>query len=535
MFSPLAVVNNFAPVFDPTLPTMVAISHRERLGSIILTLKATDRDVHPLAQAFKFYFVPLMAQYADMYKDGSEFFRLTSHTGEIALRTLPSDGGHYLLTIVAIDRGDEPRSSTPFRLAVVFKRLANDDVVELNVVEGSPSGTFIGWVHCSNLDEGRTDRITSGDNIWPLSLAPDGRVTLNGTVDHETTPLYTFSIECTGADGTAVSASVFVYVDDINDHSPTILYSGRAIEVTENNMVNATIGQVEFSDADSGDNGRVDVIATPADVPVRVTPSGQMQLTKVLSYEDRNSYTFTLVAQDRGTPARSATTQQITLTVLNANKPPRFGAPAYAVHLPGDATTTGVPLLLLSIIDDDSGDDGTLVDLSLDIPWLTADLNTRQITLSRIPQVGSSDVTPYLAARVADGASSVTYLRGTLTATDGSGLKASVPLFIVLFPRESLITLEVSTSISPDDFEDTATTVTRVFSELLKQRTIRSGGEDYRFAVLYTRRSPRNGNRSVIVCSVLTMCHVRLHRFHPYYMCTDAPVVCDCPCFKKRN
>ena len=104
MLSSLAVVNNFAPVFDPTLPTMVAISHCERLGSIILTLKATDRDVHPLAQTFKFYLVPLMAQYADMYKDGSEFFRLTSHTGELALRTLPSDGGHYLLTIVYSDR-----------------------------------------------------------------------------------------------------------------------------------------------------------------------------------------------------------------------------------------------------------------------------------------------------------------------------------------------------------------------------------------------------------------------------------------------
>ena len=294
---------------------MVTISHREQLGNVILTLKATDRDVHPLAQAFRFYYVPLMAQYADMYRDGSDFFSLTPDTGELALRTLPSDSGRYLLTVVAIDRGDEPRSSMPFRLAVVFERQESDGIVELNVVEGSTSGTLVGSVYCSDLDKGQTATITTIDNIWPLSLAPDGQVTIIGTVDRETTPQYTFDIDCMGANGTTVSATVFVYVEDINDHSPTIVYSGGAIEVTENNMVNAVIGQVEFSDADSGDNGHVDIFVRPADGPVHVTPSGQMQLTEVLSYENKSSYTFVLVAQDRGTPARSASTQEITLNV----------------------------------------------------------------------------------------------------------------------------------------------------------------------------------------------------------------------------
>ena len=480
---------------------MVTISHRLQLGSIVLTLEATDRDVHPLAQSVRFYFVPLMAQYANMYKDGSEFFNLTSDTGDLALRTLPSEDAHYLLTVVATDRADAPRSSTPFRLAVVFERPESGEVIELNIVEGSGSGSFVGWVMCGSLGEGQTENITTMDNIWPLSLSTDGQVTVIGTVDHETAPLYAFDIKCT-REGTVASASVLVYVGDINDNSPVIMYSGTVIEVSENNMVDATIGQVELSDADSGDNGRVDVTVRPADTPVRVTPSGQMQLTKVLSYEDQNSYTFTLVAQDRGTPSHSATTQEITLNVLNANKPPRFGAPAYAVHLPGNATVTGVPLVKFSITDDDSGVDGTIVELAVDIPWLMADLNMQQITLSYIPQIGSDDVTPYLTASVDNGDSSVTYLRGTLTATDGSGLKASAPLFIVLFPREALITVEVSTSISPDDFDDTASTITRVFSESLNQRTIRSDGEDYRFAVLYTRRSPSRENRSVSVCSM---------------------------------
>ena len=381
---------------------------------------------------------------------------------------------------------------------MVFERPESDDVVELNVVEGSTSGTLVGSVYCSDLDEGQTATITTIDNIEPLSLSPDGRVTVVGTVDRETAPLYTFNVDCMGVDGTTASATVLVYVEDINDHSPTIVYSGGTMEVTENNLVNAVIGQVEFSDADSGDNGRVDIFARPTDVPVRVTPSGQMQLTEVLSYEDKSSYTFVLLAQDRGTPARSVSTQEITLNVLNTNKPPRFGALGYAVHLPVDNATTGVPLLQLSIVDDDSGDDGTLADLSVNIPWLTADLSTQQITLSRIPLVGSSDVTPFLIAGVADRDSPVTYLRGTLTVTDGSGLKASVPLFIVLFPGEALIALEVSTSINPADFGDTASTVARVFSESLKQRTIGSEDEDYRFATLYTRRSPGNGNRSVL-------------------------------------
>ena len=474
---------------------MVTVSYRLPLGSLVLTLDASDMDIHPLAGAVRFLSVPLTAQSAALYEDGSEFFNLTSETGELGLRTLPSDGGRYLLTIVATDRADEPRSSTPFMLVVVFERPESGEVIELNIVEGSGSGSFVGWVMCGSLGEGQTENITTMDNIWPLSLLTDGQVTVIGTVDHETAPLYAFDIECT-REGTVASASVLVYVGDINDNSPVIMYSGTMIEVSENNMVDATIGQVEFSDADSGDNGRVDVTVRPADTPVRVTPSGQMQLTKVLSFEDQSSYTFTLVAQDRGTPSRLATTPEITLNVLNANKPPRFGAPAYAVHLPGNATVTGVPLVKFSITDDDSGVDGTIVDLTVNIPWLIADLNTQQITLSRIPQVGSNDVTPYITAGdIVNGDSSVTYLRGTLTATDGSGLKASVPLFIVFFPREALITVEVSTSISPDDFTDTASAITRVFSESLNQRTIRSDAEDYRFAVLYTRRSPSGVNR----------------------------------------
>jgi len=233
-----------------------------------------------------------------------------------------------------------------------------------------------------------------------------------------------------------------------------------------------------------------------------------------------------LVAQDRGAPAHSASTQEITLNVLNTNKPPRFGAPGYAVHLPaGNASTTGVPLLQLSIVDDDSGDDGTLADLSVNIPWLTADLSTQQITLSRIPLAGSSDVTPFLVAGVADSDSPVTYLRGTLTATDGSGLKASVPLFIVLFPGEALIALEVSTSISPADFGDTASTVARVFSESLKQRTIGSEDEDYRFATLYTRRSSGNENRSVLA----SLCDIQYHRMLHVcqYMHANDSKICD--------
>ena len=472
---------------------MVMVSYRLPLGSLVLTLDASDMDVHPLAGAVRFLSVPITAQSAALYEDGSEFFNLTSETGELGLRTLPSDGGRYLLTIVATDRADEPRSSTPFMLVVVFERPDNADVIELNIMEGSTSGTSVGLALCRNLGEDQT--VITGDSIDPLRLTSNGEVTLTGTVDYEIIPLYTFDIECT-RQGTIQSASVFVYVGDINDNSPVIMYSGAVIEVTENNMVDATIGQVEFSDADSGDNGRVDVTVRPTDTPVRVTPSGQMQLTKVLSHEDQSSYTFTLVAQDRGTPSRTATTQEITLNVLNTNKPPRFGAPAYAVHLPGNATVTGAPLVKFSITDDDSGVDGTIVELTVDIPWLIADLNTQQITLSSIPQVESNDVNPYVTASDTVNVDiSVTYLRGTLAATDGSGLKASVPLFIVLFPGEALITVEVSTSISPNDFADTASAITRVFSESLNQRTIRSDAEDYRFAVLYTRRSPRRENR----------------------------------------
>ena len=54
------------------------------------------------------------------------------------------------------------------------------DVVELNVVEGFYLRDTCRLGLLYDLDEGQTATITTIDNIEPLSLAPDGRVTVVG-------------------------------------------------------------------------------------------------------------------------------------------------------------------------------------------------------------------------------------------------------------------------------------------------------------------------------------------------------------------
>ena len=100
--------------------------------------------------------------------------------------------------------------------------------------------------------------------------------------------------------------SLTVNILDENDNTPVFSPSNYAADVPENTTVGATIGEFNVSDADTGRNGQFDV--TIIEVSAREMfeykkNTGDLILRKNLDFEKKESYSFTIVAKDRGSPS----------------------------------------------------------------------------------------------------------------------------------------------------------------------------------------------------------------------------------------
>ena len=466
---------------------MVAITDRDPVNALVITLTATDRDVNSLANSVTYYVEEFTNQSSLMYEDGSPFFSLDSNSGEVRIRHQPAGDGPYLLTVLARDSAPIPRTSSPF-LLVITVTSTFEEVLTLTVREDAAIGTMVGRVRCSGL--GDTQSVTVEEDpsnpVNIVQLAKNGSVTLIDGLDYETTQRYAFDINCTEGT-TSKFASVRIIITDVNDNSPNITtLSGSSLVVSENNNVGEILGDISFTDEDSGENGQVTFRVDPPDSPVSVNNNGEIIMTTSVSFEDQNMYNFTVIAVDGGDPSRSSTALSFTLKVVDVNDPPEFGGAAYVTILPGSAEIVSFPLLNISVSDDDSGIHDWM-NVSVDIPWLEVNVSptSQQVILKRYPagstEAGSadflqhSDISPYLDGShtpITGQTGLPVYLRGTLTAQDGGDLRTSVPIFVVIFPTSALLQVTVTTDVTADSFGPQAITMGTVFEETLFQRTL---------------------------------------------------------------
>ena len=489
---------------------MVAITDRDPINALVITLTATDRDVNFLAKSVTYSMEEFTTQSSLMYEDGRPFFSLDSNSGEVRIQRQPAGDGPYLLTVLARDSAPIPRTSTPF-LLVITVTSTFEGLLTLTVREDTAIGTVVGRVECSSL--GDTQSVAfEGNPVNIVQLAMNGSVTLIDGLDYETTQRYAFDINCTEGT-TSKFASVRIIITDVNDNSPNITsLSGSSLVVSENNNVGEILGDISFTDEDSGENGQVTFRVDPPDSPVSINNNGEIIMTTSVSFEDQDMYSFTVTAVDGGDPSRSSTALSFTLEVVDVNDPPEFGGAAYVTILPGSAEIVPSPLLNISVSDDDSGIHDW-VNVSVDIPWLEVNFSptSQQVILKRYPagstEVGSadflqhSDISPYL-----DGSETPitrqtglpVYLRGTLTAQDGGDLQTSVPIFVVIFPTSALVKVTVTTDVTADSFGPQAITMGTVFEESLIQRTLSFQDRPvYTFNVYSIEESTDEDNRYV--------------------------------------
>nr|XP_020454554.1 cadherin-23 isoform X2 [Monopterus albus] len=179
--------------------------------------------------------------------------------------------GQYFLRIIAYDAGKFPRTSTSTLTITVLD--VNDEtptfnprVYNVSLKENVPRNYIVASLSCTDNDAGLNAElsyfITGGNQDGKFSVGfRDGVVRTVVSLDRETLDAYTLVIEAidNGPAGSrrTGTATVYVEVQDVNDNRPIFLQNSYETSVLESVPQGTSILQVQATDADQGENGRV--------------------------------------------------------------------------------------------------------------------------------------------------------------------------------------------------------------------------------------------------------------------------------------
>ncbi|XP_069741657.1 cadherin-23 isoform X3 [Narcine bancroftii] len=200
-------------------------------------------------------------------------FVFNSSTGVITSTTVLDREriAEYYLRLIASDAGAVPRSSTSTLTVRVMDM--NDEtptfhpaIYHISLLEDVPRDYKVVHLNCSDGDAGLNAElsyfITGGNNNGKFSVGfRDGIIRTVVNLDRETQVSYTLILEAidngpAGGRRTG-TATVYVTVMDVNDNRPIFLQNTYEASVPENITESTRVLQVEATDADEGDNGKI--------------------------------------------------------------------------------------------------------------------------------------------------------------------------------------------------------------------------------------------------------------------------------------
>ncbi|KAM3862738.1 cadherin-23 [Diretmus argenteus] len=200
-------------------------------------------------------------------------FYLNTSTGVLTSTTAldREQISQYHLRIIAYDAGKFPHTSTSTLTITVLD--VNDEtptffprVYNVSLQESVPRDHVVARLNCSDNDSGLNAElsyfITDGNQDGKFSVGfRDGVVRTVVGLDRETQAAYILVIEAidNGPAGSrrTGTATVFVEVQDVNDNRPIFLQNSYETSILENVPRGTSILQVQATDADQGENGKV--------------------------------------------------------------------------------------------------------------------------------------------------------------------------------------------------------------------------------------------------------------------------------------
>ena len=366
--------------------------------------------------------------------------RQTTQTYTLTVRV--SDGTTSAEAAVTINVTDAGGNEVPTIAAQTF-----------SIAEDAASGAAVGTVTAMDADnDGLTFSITNGNASDAFAInASSGAITVVGTLDYETTPTYTLTVQV--SDGTATAnAAITINVTNVNDNAPTI--AAQTFSVAENVANGTAVGTVAATDAD-GDNLTFSINAgNTGDTFAINGTTGAITIAGTVDYETTQTYTLTVQVSDGTNTAEAAVT--INVTNINDNAPVVTAQNAAFTVIENAGSGTAVGTVAATDEDEDnltfsitSGNIGTAFAINENTGAITVTgavdyETTAAYTLTVLASDGSlsgtanftvnvtnvNDNAPAIAAQTFSLAESVTLgaAVGTVAATDEDG---DVPIFSI--------------------------------------------------------------------------------------------------------
>ena len=277
-------INDKIPMFSHSTYTR-AISNSATIGTLVLTVSATDRDINDNGDI----------SYS-LYPNNTGFGINTD--GSIVTRYTRLDTGTYNFSIVATDKGINQLSSSVQLRIIVFDQTENfpfsNSSYHFSVKENSTIGSNVGSTFTA---PNYTYQLvhTSNDSMDCFTLT-NGTISLTCETDREAIDLYHFQIKASSNDITSV-ANIIVTITDLNDNAPVFEYSTYSIAISKSLPPNTIITTFKATDVDLDSTIRFYHIGPETYFKINQS-TGEMTFNEANIGSLTGSYSSSVVASD---------------------------------------------------------------------------------------------------------------------------------------------------------------------------------------------------------------------------------------------
>ncbi|XP_075466716.1 cadherin-23 isoform X3 [Ascaphus truei] len=285
----------------------------------------------------------------------------------------------YYLRVVTSDSGTPSKSSTSTLTVRVLD--VNDEsptffptFYNVSLAESAPRDYVVARLNCTDADTGLNAElsyfITGGNQDGKFMVGfRDGVLRTVVNLDRETMASYNLVLEAidNGPAGNRKTgtATVLVTVLDINDNRPIFLKSSYEASVPENVPYSSSIMQLEATDADEGENGRVwyRIVSGNSKNNFRIDVSTGLVMrgTQPLDRETNSSHVLVVEAynSDQG-PMRSSVRVIVYVEDVN-DELPMFTQQQYTRLGLRETAGIGTSVTVVRATDRDTGDGGLVI------------------------------------------------------------------------------------------------------------------------------------------------------------------------------
>lgn len=317
--------NDHSPKFKQAI-YFSAINENNAVGDFITQVLALDDDIGLNA----------VVRY-QLHPDSQNKFAINSETGVITAnqRFDRETDLFYKFTVIAVDRGNPPRSSTASVVLNISDINDNPPIFDVPdfrffVLENSDSDTNIGYVSARDIDEGKNGNVIfamSPNSHVPFTVQTDGSILTNMTLDREVRDEYSFQVWARDLGSPSLSSeiTVNVIVGDQNDNAPIIAYPSK-----ENNTmlipymapVGSLISSIKAYDIDEeGPNSQLEYAfnnGNELDIFYIGKNTGKISLRKTYHVDMDVTFAVSVLVKDKGdTPRHNVTNFYIVLKFSN--------------------------------------------------------------------------------------------------------------------------------------------------------------------------------------------------------------------------